>query len=128
MIIPVRCFTCGKVLSLILIIIIGCWQQVEQVLGSPRRGRHERSVSYHNWLILNWNIVRHWMTLAWRDTAAEEWFSLMLTWFQSFSTTTVKINFLSYVFRIVYEHERDWYVHQGIYSIYYLIFAIILWY
>ena len=45
MIIPVRCFTCGKVSIHQLLNTLGYGQQMEQVLGSHRQRRRLDSVS-----------------------------------------------------------------------------------
>ena len=55
MIIPVRCFTCGKVSPnhLFFTNTLGCRQQVEQVLGSLGRGGQGRLVRISEWSNVN---------------------------------------------------------------------------
>ena len=93
MIIPIRCFTCGKV-SLhfprwifSITSILGCGKQMEQVPWSlGTRWSHSLVIVKE---LINVNVVMHLTNWDWRDTAAEECCSLMLTWYLNSSTTTV---------------------------------------
>lgn len=76
MIIPVRCFTCGKVSPNIswqktsLTMCLGCGKQMEQVPWSLRtRWSHSLVLKYENIMI---NLAMHLTNWDWRDTAAEE--------------------------------------------------------
>lgn len=95
MIIPVRCFSCGKVignkwdnyLSLLQADYTEGYVEIEE-----SRSHYERpgkKISY--WFLSTYPLVKRWMPLVLSVTAVDEWSWLMLIWSKSFFTTIVCI-------------------------------------
>ncbi len=120
MIIPVRCFTCGKVslitlqnyfLNLFIFRLsvtngTSTWTcSSKKVALHGKLTRKMKKIRIKGLSLWSSNIAKLLMILDLRDTAAEECCLLMSTWFLNFLTTTVRLLFHDMVYLILLHYS-----------------------